>query len=84
MNDIGRRAIALRSILTPTLPVETQQRFAGRLKERLHELEHQVRDMLVFARGELPLTDRIAPKALMQALQAAAQPHVEGIAMRWQ
>ena len=66
------------------LPVETQQRFAGRLKERLHELEHQVRDMLVFARGELPLTDRIAPKALMQALQAAAQPHVEGIAMRWQ
>ncbi|OZY51777.1 PAS domain-containing sensor histidine kinase [Pseudomonas lundensis] len=66
------------------LPVETQQRFAGRLKERLHELEHQVRDMLVFAREELPLTDRIAPKALMQALQAAAQPHVEGIAMRWQ
>ena len=41
------------------LPVEQQQRFAGRLKERLHELEHQVRDMLVFARGELPLTDRI-------------------------
>jgi two-component system sensor histidine kinase FlrB len=35
------------------LPVATQQRFAGRLKERLHELEHQVRDMLVFARGEL-------------------------------
>lgn len=34
------------------LPVETQQRFAARLKDRLHELEHQVRDMLVFARGE--------------------------------
>ncbi len=31
------------------LPVETQQRFAARLKDRLHELEHQVRDMLVFA-----------------------------------
>ena len=66
------------------LPVETQQRFAGRLKERLHELEHQVRDMLVFARGELPLTDRLSPKQLMQALQAAAQPHVEGVSMRWQ
>ena len=66
------------------LPVETQQRFAGRLKERLHELEHQVRDMLVFARGELPLTDRVSPKALMQALQAAAQPHVEGVSLRWQ
>nr|BFE90467.1 hypothetical protein GCM10020185_10030 [Pseudomonas brassicacearum subsp. brassicacearum] len=46
------------------LPMETQQRFAGRLKERLHELEHQVRDMLVFARGELPLTDRVTPQGL--------------------
>ena len=66
------------------LPVETQQRFAGRLKERLHELEHQVRDMLVFARGELPLTDRITPSALMQSLQAAALPHVHDLPIRWQ
>ncbi|MBI6704040.1 ATP-binding protein [Pseudomonas viridiflava] len=66
------------------LPVETQQRFAGRLKERLHELEHQVRDMLVFARGELPLTDRIAPGALFQALQNAAATHLQGVAVRWQ
>ncbi|KJK15704.1 sensor histidine kinase [Pseudomonas sp. NPDC087612] len=66
------------------LPVETQQRFAGNLKERLHELEHQVRDMLVFARGELPLTDRLTPKALFQALQQAAQTHVQGHAVRWQ
>ena len=66
------------------LPVVTQQRFAGRLKERLHELEHQVLDMLVFARGELPLTDRVTPKVLMQALQAAAQTHVQGVAIRWQ
>ncbi|MEE4746531.1 ATP-binding protein [Pseudomonas alliivorans] len=66
------------------LPVETQQRFAGRLKERLHELEHQVRDMLVFARGELPLTDRVAPGALFQALQNAAATHLQGVAVRWQ
>ncbi|MCQ9424917.1 ATP-binding protein [Pseudomonas sp. LJDD11] len=66
------------------LPVETQQRFAGRLKERLHELEHQVRDMLVFARGELPLNDRLPPAALFQALQAAAQTHVSEVAVRWQ
>ncbi|MNF43459.1 Sporulation kinase E [compost metagenome] len=66
------------------LPVETQQRFAGRLKERLHALEHQVRDMLVFARGELPLTERIRPKALFQALQAAAQAHATLPAVRWQ
>ncbi|OPK09413.1 PAS domain-containing sensor histidine kinase [Pseudomonas sp. VI4.1] len=67
-----------------TLPVETQQRFAGRLKERLHELEHQVRDMLVFARGELPLTDRITPKMLLQSLQAAALTQVQGLPIRWQ
>lgn len=66
------------------LPMETQQRFAGRLKERLHELEHQVRDMLVFARGELPLTDRITPGALMQSLQAAALTHVQDLPIRWQ
>ncbi|WP_296255897.1 MULTISPECIES: sensor histidine kinase [unclassified Pseudomonas] len=66
------------------LNVETQQRFAGRLKERLHELEHQVRDMLVFARGELPLTDRVTPQALVDALHSAAQTHVRDIAVRWQ
>jgi two-component system sensor histidine kinase FlrB len=66
------------------LPVETQQRFAGRLKERLHELEHQVRDMLVFARGELPLTDRVTPGQLMQSLQAAALTHVQDLPIRWQ
>ncbi|MHC8304981.1 sensor histidine kinase [Pseudomonas sp. PB3P13] len=67
-----------------TLPVETRQRFAGRLKERLHELEHQVRDMLVFARGELPLTDRITPALLMQSLQSAALTHVQDLPIRWQ
>ncbi|MEX6503072.1 sensor histidine kinase [Pseudomonas zhanjiangensis] len=66
------------------LPLEQQQRFAGRLKERLHELEHQVRDMLVFARGDLPLPDRLAPQALFAALREAAQTHVQGMAVRWQ
>ncbi|WP_449434260.1 sensor histidine kinase [Pseudomonas putida] len=66
------------------LAPETRLRFAGSLKERLHELEHQVRDMLVFARGELPLGDRLTPKGLFQALQQAAQPHVQGHAVRWQ
>ncbi|MCZ4321794.1 sensor histidine kinase [Pseudomonas anguilliseptica] len=66
------------------LPVEQQQRFAGSLKERLHELEHQVRDMLIFARGELPLPDRLAPKALFDALRCAAEPHVLDMQVRWQ
>lgn len=66
------------------LPFEQQQRFAGRLKERLHELEHQVRDMLVFARGELPLPDRIAPGVFFDALRRAAEPHLLGMTVRWQ
>lgn len=66
------------------LPAEQQQRFAGRIKERLHELENQVRDMLIFARGELPLPDRLAPPALFDSLRAAAEAHVAGMAVRWQ
>jgi two-component system sensor histidine kinase FlrB len=66
------------------LPAEQQQRFAGRLKERLHELEHQVRDMLVFARGDLPLPDRLTPNALLDALRASAEVHVQDRAVRWQ
>src|SRR5690606_7651515 len=53
------------------LPFGQQQRFALRIKERLQELEHQIRDMLVFARGELPLSDRLTPKELFDALRAA-------------
>ncbi|SDH39878.1 two-component system, sensor histidine kinase FlrB [Pseudomonas panipatensis] len=66
------------------LPLEQQQRFATRLKERLHELENQVRDMLVFARGELPLPDRLAPAELFAGLRAAAESHVSGLQLRWQ
>jgi two-component system sensor histidine kinase FlrB len=66
------------------LPVEQQQRFAGRLKERLHELEHQVRDMLIFARGELPLPDRLSPKAVFDALRSAAETQVTDMQVRWQ
>jgi len=61
-----------------------QQRFAGNLKARLHELEHQVRDMLVFARGDLPLNDRLSPAALLQALRAAAEAQLQNVAVRWQ
>lgn len=66
------------------LPFEQQQRFAGRIKERLNELEHQVRDMLVFARGDLPLPDRLGPNALFSALRSAAESHVQDVQVRWQ
>lgn len=66
------------------LTVEHQQRFAGCLKDRLNELEHQVRDMLVFARGELPLEQRLSPVELLSALRAAAETRLDGISVRWQ
>ena len=66
------------------LPPEHQKRFAGRLKDRLNELEHQVRDMLVFARGDLPLEHRLKPADLMSALRAAAETHLERVTVRWQ
>lgn len=66
------------------LPPERQQQFAGRLKDRLVELEHQVRDMLVFARGELPLPDRLTPRELLAALRVAGEPRLQGAAVRWQ
>ncbi|WP_205341612.1 sensor histidine kinase [Denitrificimonas caeni] len=67
-----------------TLNPELQQRFAGRLQERLHELERQVRDMLLFARGPLPREQRSSVAQLWQALQEAAEPHLEIHRLRWQ
>ncbi|UPQ84887.1 ATP-binding protein [Pseudomonas knackmussii] len=66
------------------LSAEHQQRFAGRLKDRLNELENQVRDMLVFARGDLPLENRLAPVDLLTALRTASEPLLEGMDVRWQ
>lgn len=48
-------------------------RFAGKLQERLRHLENQVRDMLIFARGEAPLNDDISLAELEQGLTAAME-----------
>lgn len=55
------------------LPEESRLRFAGKLRERLHHLERQVRDMLIFARGEAPLNDRVTLGELMSDLEAAME-----------
>lgn len=67
-----------------SLSPELQQRFAGRLQDRLHELERQVRDMLLFARGPLPREQRSSVAQLWQALQEAAQMHLREHHVRWQ
>jgi two-component system sensor histidine kinase FlrB len=53
----------------PVLDDEQRLRFAGKVKSRLVNLEQQVRDMLVFARGETRLDDRISTEELFSAIE---------------
>lgn len=66
----------------PALAGNHRQRFAERLKGRLQSIEHQVRDMLLFARGDLPLPDLVTPAHLLAALQQQAEPVLEQSAAR--
>lgn len=59
MDHLGRDA------LTP----EQRQRFVGKVRARLQHLEQQVRDMLLFARGETRLEDRISTRELIRELE---------------
>ena len=47
--------------------------FASKLQDRLHHLESQVRDMLIFARGEAPLNDEISLAELIRGVDAAME-----------
>lgn len=48
----------------PTLSDDKRIRFAGKVKSRLTHLEQQVRDMLIFARGETKLENRVSGREL--------------------
>ncbi|HDZ55809.1 MAG TPA: PAS domain-containing protein [Pseudomonas xinjiangensis] len=69
----------------PTLAESNRRRFSERLKDRLEAIEHQVRDMLVFAKGELPLNDTISFADLFASLRQQAEPLLEqaGAECRW-
>lgn len=51
-------------LTAPELSDEKRIRFAGKVKSRLTHLEQQVRDMLVFARGETRLENRVTAAEL--------------------
>ena len=53
----------------PDLQLEQRQKFAGKVKSRLTNLEQQVRDMLIFARGEMRLDDTVTSSEFMSALE---------------
>lgn len=52
---------------------DNRLRFAGKLQERLRHLENQVRDMLIFARGEAPLNDEVTLGQLLEGVVAAME-----------
>ena len=58
---------------SPELAETHRVRFAGKLQERLHHLESQVRDMLIFARGEAPLNDDVTVADLLAGVQSAME-----------
>ncbi|MFT5721910.1 MAG: two-component system sensor histidine kinase FlrB [Motiliproteus sp.] len=55
----------------PELRDEQRIKFANKVRGRLNSLEAQVRDMLVFARGETKLTDLVSSEQLFSALEDA-------------
>ena len=56
-------------LMAPQLDADKRIRFAGKVKARLTHLEQQVRDMLIFARGETRLEDRVDGRTLMARLE---------------
>ncbi len=60
-------------LLAGELAPEQQQRFAGKLMSRLNHLEQQVRDMLIYAKGDLPLDNLITTEQLVSGLEAAME-----------
>ncbi|MGC8119411.1 sensor histidine kinase [Marinobacter sp. VGCF2001] len=55
----------------PDLDEELRQRCASRLMSRLTHLEQQVRDMLIFARGETRLAEELDASRLVDALESS-------------
>lgn len=59
------------NLTQPDLTGEQRVKFASKVKSRLDSLEQQVRDMLIFARGETKLSDVVSTQQLFSALDAA-------------
>lgn len=55
------------------LDEEMRQRCASRLMSRLTHLEQQVRDMLIFARGETRLAEELSAETFVSALDSALE-----------
>ena len=70
----------------PELASPHRQRFSQRLKERLQTIEQQVRDMLLFAKGDLPLNNQVTAQSLFSAVRQQADTLIDeaGADCRWE
>ena len=70
----------------PDLSAGHRERFSQRIKDRLQIMELQVRDMLTFAKGDLPLNNRVGAQQLFADLQQQAEALIEeaGADCRWE
>lgn len=88
LSDMGRMVASLaHQIRTPLstamlyaghlcegrLSAAQSEKFAHKLLDRLQHLEQQVKDMLIFARGDVKLSDTITTVELFDALTAAIE-----------
>ncbi len=61
-----------------TLTPAQSSRFAGKIMSRLHNMERQVKDMLLFARGDAVLDETLSVSALFEELQIASEVLLRG------
>jgi len=64
--------------VAPSLAPEQSQKFAKKIVSRLHNMERQVKDMLLFARGDTVLDEKISAQTLFAELQIAAEVVLRG------
>lgn len=57
----------------PQLTGEQSEKFRSKLMSRLHNMERQVKDMLIFARGDTVLDELISVQTLLEELHIAAE-----------
>jgi len=61
-----------------TLTPAQSNRCAGKIMSRLHNMERQVKDMLIFARGDAVLDETLSVTALFEELQIASEVLLRG------
>ncbi|ARN73048.1 sensor histidine kinase [Oceanicoccus sagamiensis] len=65
------------------LTQQQSQRFSEKILSRLNHLDQQVKDMLIFVKGDVKLTDTIAVGELIHQLEAAMEVSIESSHSRY-